>query len=146
MITDFHAGRVIGEQEFRTTMGRFASGLTVVASLDSAGEPAGRGSASWNRIEPTGRFGVSILAEEQQEVCAALGRRGADKFAGVSWQASAFGTVRIDGALATIDCRIESIRSAGDHVVVIGEVADLAVREDGEPLLYFRSSYGRAAR
>lgn len=147
-----------------STMSRFASGLTVVAGLDQKGEPAGLtcqsfsslsvepplvlvciglASRSWAQTEPTGRFGISILAEEQQEVCPALGRRGADKFDSVPWCVSPSGSVYIKGALATIDCRIGAIHKAGDHLVVIGKVRDLAIREDGAPLLFYRGSYGK---
>jgi 3-hydroxy-9,10-secoandrosta-1,3,5(10)-triene-9,17-dione monooxygenase reductase component len=160
------AGRTTDEHEFRTTMSRFASGLTVVAGLDQNGEPAGltcqsfsslsiepplilvclgKASRSWAQIEPTGRFGVSILAEEQQEVCATLGRPAADKVDVVPWRASRNGSVYIEGALAVIDCEIGAIHEAGDHLVVIGEVVDLAVGEDGAPLLFYRGSYSKGA-
>ncbi|WP_231335696.1 flavin reductase family protein [Actinomadura graeca] len=155
----------ISQDDFRTTMSRFASGLTVVAALDEAGLPAGltcqsfaslsldpplilvcvgRGSSSWARIEGTGRFGVSILAEQQRDVCVSLARRAEDKFDSVPWRPSPYGTVHIEGALATIDCRIGTVHEAGDHLVVIGDVLDLAVRDEGTPLLYFRGRYGKA--
>jgi 3-hydroxy-9,10-secoandrosta-1,3,5(10)-triene-9,17-dione monooxygenase reductase component len=165
-ITGPEPGRTIDQHEFRTTMGSFASGLTVVAGLDETGQPAGLtcqsfsslsiepplilvciglGSTSWARIEPTGRFGVSILAEEQKEVCAALGRRAEDKFDSIRWHAGDNGSVYIKDALAAIDCRISAIHEAGDHLVVIGKVTDLHVREDGAPLLYYRGSYTKGA-
>ncbi|MFI2188318.1 flavin reductase family protein [Streptomyces sioyaensis] len=158
------ASRAIGPTEFRAAMGQFASGLTVVASLDASGNPVGlacqsfsslsldpqlvlvcigKGSTSWPRIARTGRFSVSILAADQQEVCAALGSRGPDKFQTIPWIATAHGTVRIDGALAAIDCRIHDIYEAGDHLVVIGKVLDLATRQDGDPLLFFRSAFAK---
>ncbi|MET1073757.1 MAG: flavin reductase family protein [Umezawaea sp.] len=161
----FARPRRIDQSEFRATMGRFASGLTVVASLDEDGDPAGltcqsfsslsvdpqlvlvcvgTGSTSWSRVERTGRFSVSILAEDQQDVCVALGRPVPTKFDGVGWHATDHGTVRVDGALAAVDCRIDAVHRAGDHLVVVGEVLDLAVREDGSPLLYFRGGYTRA--
>ncbi|POX57376.1 monooxygenase [Streptomyces sp. Ru71] len=146
---------------FRDVLGRFASGITVVAGLDD-GEPVGfacqsfaslsldpplvmlavgKSSTSWPRIERTGRFCVNILAEDQRDTCAALGRSGPDKFAHIPWSAGAYGTVRIDGALATVDCRLADVHQAGDHYIVTGEVIDLAAQEDGRPLLYFRSRY-----
>lgn len=163
--TTARAGRTIDQAEFRLAMSHFATGLTVVAGLDRNGEPAGltcqsftsvstdpqlvlicvgRGSTSWQRIEQTGHFTVSILAREQQHVSAVLGSGRADKFRQVPWHPSDHGTVRIDGALATIDARISAVHEAGDHNVVIGEVLDLSVSEDRTPLLYFRSAYGVA--
>lgn len=147
---------------FREVLGRFASGITVVAALDENGEPAGlacqsfaslsmdpplvmlcvgTSSSSWPKIRRAGRFGVSILAAEQRDVCAALGRKGADKFAGVEWELSTHGAVRIAGALATVDCALHTVHEAGDHYVVTARVLGLTAREDGTPLLYFRSDY-----
>ncbi|MEV6836983.1 flavin reductase family protein [Streptomyces sp. NPDC051133] len=146
---------------FRDVLGRFASGITVVAALDGE-EPVGfacqsfaslsldpplvmlsvgRTSTSWPRIERAGRFCVNILASDQREICAALGARGGRKFADVPWRASPHGGVRIDGALATVECRLADVHEAGDHYIVTGEVTALAAREDGRPLLYFRSRY-----
>ncbi|MFF8594490.1 flavin reductase family protein [Streptomyces sp. NPDC015220] len=154
-------GPRIAPAVFRDVLGRFASGITVVAGLD-AGEPVGfacqsfaslsldpplvmlavgRSSTSWPRIERAGRFCVNILAEDQQATCSALGRSGPDKFTGVPWSVTGHGTVRLDGALATVDCRLADVHEAGDHHIVTGEVLDLAAREDGHPLLYFRSRY-----
>lgn len=150
------------ETDFRTVLGSFASGLTVVAALDADGAPAGlacqsfsslsldpplvlvcvgRNSSSWPRVAATGRFGISVLAADQQEVCTALGRKSHEKFQNVPWYATEHGTVHIDGALAFIDCSIHAIHEAGDHLVVIGEVLDMSARHDGAPLLYFRSTY-----
>ena len=153
--------RLIDPAAFRDVLGRFASGITVVAALDE-GEPVGfacqsfaslsldpplimlsvgRNSSSWPRIQLAGRFCVNILAEDQQHVCTALGARGGEKFRAVPWQVSPHGTVLIDGALATVDCRLEAVHEAGDHWIVTGEVVALAAREHGRPLLYFRSQY-----
>ncbi|MFG2499510.1 flavin reductase family protein [Streptomyces sp. NPDC048441] len=147
---------------FREVLGRFASGVTVVAALDEHGEPAGLAcqsfaslsldpplvmlcvgttSSSWPKILRAGRFGVSVLADDQRDVCAALGRKGADKFAGVEWETSAHGAVRVAGALATLDCAPHAIHEAGDHYVVTARVLGLTAREDGRPLLYYRSDY-----
>ncbi|MEU5092739.1 flavin reductase family protein [Streptomyces sp. NPDC021356] len=146
---------------FRDVLGRFASGITVVAGL-AGGEPVGfacqsfaslsldpplvmlavgKSSTSWPRIERAGRFCVNILAEDQQATCAALGRSGPDKFTDVPWSVTEHGTVRLDGALATVDCRLADVHEAGDHHIVTGEVLDLAAQEGGRPLLYFRSRY-----
>ncbi|MFE7358109.1 flavin reductase family protein [Streptomyces sp. NPDC057543] len=145
---------------FRDVLSRFASGITVVAGLDDT-EPVGfacqsfaslsldpplvmlavgKASTSWPRIERAGRFCVNILAEDQQATCAALGRSGPDKFADVPWSVSEHDTVRIDGALATVDCHLADVHEAGDHYIITGEVVDLAA-QDGRPLLYFRSRY-----
>ena len=44
------------------------------------------------------------------------------------------------GALAYLECRLQSAQDAGDHTIFIAEVEDVVVRE-GEPLLFFRGKY-----
>ncbi|GAA3490055.1 hypothetical protein GCM10018987_41380 [Streptomyces cremeus] len=147
---------------FRDVLGRFASGITVVAALDEHGGPVGlacqsfaslsldpplvllcvgKSSSSWPRVERARRFGVSILADDQADTCAALGRRGSDKFAGIDWERTPNGAVRINNALATVDCELYAVHEAGDHYVITARVLDLDARPDGSPLLYFRSDY-----
>ncbi|MFF7501931.1 flavin reductase family protein [Streptomyces lavendulae] len=150
----------------RRVLGTFASGITVVAALGDDGRPAGlacqsfaslsldpplvllcvgKGSSSWPAVRAAGRFGVSILAEEQRAVCEALGRPGGDKFAGVAWEESAHGAVRVTGALATVDCALDTVHEAGDHYLVTARILELTAREGGSPLLYFRSDYATGA-
>uniref|UniRef100_A0AAU2JNJ4 Flavin reductase family protein n=1 Tax=Streptomyces sp. NBC_00049 TaxID=2903617 RepID=A0AAU2JNJ4_9ACTN len=151
---------------FREVLGTFASGITVVAALGEDGRPAGlacqsfaslsldpplvllcvgTASTSWPAVRAAGRFGVSILAEEQRDVCRSLGRRGGDKFDGVPWALSEHGAVRIPGALATVDCALETVHEAGDHYLVTARVLALTARDGGSPLLYFRSDYATGA-
>ncbi|MET9608977.1 flavin reductase family protein [Streptomyces sp. NPDC006512] len=151
---------------FREALGAFASGVTVVAAVGDDGRPAGlacqsfaslsldpplvllcvgKDSTSWPRVRAAGRFGVSILAEEQREVCEALGRPGEEKFAGIGWERSAHGAVRVAGALATVECALDTVHEAGDHWLVTARVLELAARDGGSPLLYFRSDYATGA-
>lgn len=159
--------RLIAPSEFRDVLGRFASGITVVATLDAdTMEPVGfacqsfaslsldpplvmlavgRNSTSWPRIERTGRFCVTILAEDQQTTCAALGRSGPDKFAGIGWSTGEHGTVRVDGALAHVECELQAVYEAGDHHLVTAHVVALDAGEDARPLLFYRSRYAVGA-
>ncbi|MER7396880.1 flavin reductase family protein [Streptomyces sp. NPDC000151] len=159
-------GTTVDPAGFRDVLGRFATGITIVAGLDEGGRPAGfacqsfaslsldpplvmlavgKASTSWPVIERAGRFCVNILAEHQRETCAAFGRSGPDKFAGVPWRTGEHRTVRIDGALAFVECELQAVYEAGDHHLVTARVLALDAREDGRPLLYFRSRYAVGA-
>ena len=46
----------------------------------------------------------------------------------------------LHGALAYLECRLDTAQDAGDHTISIAEVEDVVVR-DGNPLLYFRGNY-----
>lgn len=151
--------------KFRQVLGHFPTGVTVitaapegvpvgmaVGSFASVSlEPplvaffAGHGSSSWPKIQAAGSFCVNILAEDQEGVCRRFASKDVDKFAGLGWKPAGSGSPLIEGVVAWIDCDIESVLDAGDHVCVMGRVRDLDVAHDGGPLLFFRGGYGRFA-
>jgi 3-hydroxy-9,10-secoandrosta-1,3,5(10)-triene-9,17-dione monooxygenase reductase component len=154
---------VISPEHYRATLGHFCSGVTIVTSTSDDG-PAGltcqsfsalsldpplillcpgKGSTSWPKIEAAGAFCVNVLADAQEELCRGFAMKGTDKFAGVGWSPGPFtGAPVINDVLAWIECRLEQVVDAGDHVIAIGRVLDLQAK-DGRPLLFFRGGYGR---
>ena len=46
-------------------------------------------------------------------------------------------------ALAYIDCTIQDVHDAGDHVIVVGKVLELGVLSEEGPLLFYRGGYGK---
>ncbi|MFB7425194.1 flavin reductase family protein [Streptomyces hydrogenans] len=151
--------------EFRRVLGHFASGVTLVTTVDGAG-PTGfacqsfaslsldpplvafmvaRTSTTWPRIAAAGTFCVNILGADQGPLCRAFAVSGADKFAGVEWSpAPVTGAPRLPGSPAWIDCAITAVHTGGDHLVVVGRVEALGA-DDGhaEPLLFHRGRFGR---
>jgi len=100
-------------------------------------------STSWPRIADAGTFSVSLLAEDQQQVCRALSAKGEDKLSNVAWSESAWGTPHHDGSLAWFDCRIEQQFTAGDHVVVIASVLDMTPADGASaPLIFHGGRFG----
>ncbi|MCM1943751.1 MULTISPECIES: flavin reductase family protein [Streptomyces] len=151
--------------EFRRVLGHFASGVTLVTTVDGAG-PTGfacqsfaslsldpplvafmvaRTSTTWPRIAAAGTFCVNILGADQGPLCRAFAVSGADKFAGVEWfPAPVTGAPRLPGSPAWIDCAITAVHTGGDHLVVVGRVEALGADDgDAEPLLFHRGRFGR---
>lgn len=146
---------------FRRVLGNFATGVTVVTAPPGEGEtsPAGfacqsfsslsldpplvafmvgRTSATWPRIARAGVFCVNVLGAEQAELCRAFAVSGADKFAGVTYDAAPVsGSPRLAGTLAWIDCAIHAVHTGGDHLIVVGRVNDLGASDTDEPPLLF---------
>ncbi|WP_329240377.1 flavin reductase family protein [Actinoallomurus sp. NBC_01490] len=150
-------------QEMRRAMGSFASGVTVVTGLDE-GEPVGfacqafasvslepplvlfcadhRG-RTWPRIRAAGRFNVSVLAEDQGDVCARFGSAAGRKFDGLAWRESSWGTPVIEGTLLHVHCAVDAVYVAGDHDVVIGRVLALDLPgAERRPMVFFRGEFG----
>jgi flavin reductase (DIM6/NTAB) family NADH-FMN oxidoreductase RutF len=103
-------------------------------------------------------FAVNVLNEEGEE----LARRFADptktseeRFRGLDYRLGSTGNPLLNSALATVDCVVEKVVDAGDHVVVIGRVVDatangIALGEARPPrvwpLIYFDRNYARIER
>ena len=149
---------------YRSVLSHFATGVTIVTGMDHA-TPVGftcqsfsalsldppliwiapsRSSTSWPKIAAGGSFTVNVLAADQEDLCRQFSTSGVDKFAGVDFTLGVTGTPRIAGALATVDCTISQVTTAGDHFMVVGDVAALDARS-GMPLVYFRGGFGQFA-
>lgn len=149
----------------KQVMGSFCTGIAVITApgCDSDPRPAGmavqtfaslsldpplicfapaRSSSSWPRIRDAGRFAVSILAEDQRELSARFAASGTDKFAGVRWRPGGNGAPVLEGALAGVECDLETELPGGDHTIAIGRVTALPGPREAGPLLYFRRNYG----
>jgi flavin reductase (DIM6/NTAB) family NADH-FMN oxidoreductase RutF len=156
---------------FRTVMGHFVTGVTVVTALD-AQRPQGItvNALSSVSLEPplvmvaldrrrfitptvraARRFAVNILAEDQQALSDCFAGAdvtpGRDEFCGASWHAGETGLPLIDGAIASLECTVVETFSAGDHDLFIGRVDAMATEATNtDPLLYYRRRYLRIER
>lgn len=111
-----------------------------------------RTSTTWPRIARAGVFCVNILGAGQGDLCRAFAVSGADKFAGVEYDAAPVtGSPRLAGAPAWIDCVVHAVHTGGDHLIVVGRVEALGTGEgqaggDDEgaaaPLLFHRGAFG----
>ena len=148
--------------QFRAVLSHFATGVVVITGRDEDGQPVGmtaqsfmslsldpplilvcpsRTSTSWPRISGR-RFGVNVLSAGQSDVSAVFARSGADKFAEVEWDPGPNGMPLIAGAIAQLECDLESVHPGGDHHIAIGRVRTLAAADpEPVPLIFFRSHY-----
>jgi flavin reductase (DIM6/NTAB) family NADH-FMN oxidoreductase RutF len=152
-------------KQFRQALGMFATGVTVVTTIAPDGSPRGltansftsvslspplvlvcidRAAKSYTAFTQGNGFAINILSQDQRELSQRFASKAADKFAGVDWSKGANGAPILDGALAWLECRQWRWVTAGDHIVLIGEVVDLGVNP-GQPLAYFGSAYGAVA-
>lgn len=157
----------IDPDAFRSVLGRFASGITVITTIDANGHDLGmtvsafcsvslhppliqvcidRAASMFGALVTAEHFGVNVLSSEQE----ALSRRFSDndsehRFDGLGYARAENGVVLLEDALAHLECRVVSRCDAGDHMIFIGEV-ERASASAGSPLLYYRGGYTQLER
>jgi len=96
-------------------------------------------------IRESGTFSVNILASDQQDVAERFsgktGLKGEDRFVGSAWLNLATGAPILEGALASLDCRLSEQHVFATHSIFIGIVLGGQFRAEAQPLLYFRNDY-----
>lgn len=123
-------------------------GRTVTALLSLSAEPPAilvsitRDSALAAMIEEAQAFSVSVLAADQQSVADAFAGFGpAERFSAGQWDAWPSGQPRLDGAVATLDCRLSGAIEMDTHVLYAGIVLHTQTHPDRAPLLWHRRHY-----
>ena len=151
----------LGPDRFRSVMGHFATGVTVVTVATGDG-PVGmtanavcslslepllllvcfdNAARTLPAVRENGRFGVNVLGSDQEDLARlfASKRPEREKFADVAHTVHD-GIPVIEGVLAWVGCRLERLIPGGDHTIGIGAV-EAAEAGRGEPLLWLRGSY-----
>jgi 3-hydroxy-9,10-secoandrosta-1,3,5(10)-triene-9,17-dione monooxygenase reductase component len=150
------------DREFRDVLGHFCSGLTVIAAVVD-GQPVGmtcqsffsvsidpplvamclgKKSRTFPEIQRVGSLAVTVLSDDQQVISDTLSVSSDDKWLGVSWTPGLVtGHPILEGSLAALECDLERVVDAGDHVLVIGRVRHLSCDSSRSPLLFYRGNY-----
>ena len=156
-------------REMRAMMGRFATGVSVVAARHGpllAGMTANaiasisvdpplmmasisRRAETHVAIVGSHAFAVSVLSREQRPLaeCFAQPTTAAKlkAFCDADWHEAETGSPILEGALAYFDCRLTARHDGGDHTIFVGEIVAAGYRTDAEPLLWYGSDYRELA-
>jgi flavin reductase (DIM6/NTAB) family NADH-FMN oxidoreductase RutF len=162
--------RPIDAQDYREVLTRFATGVTVVTTLEQTGDGVqpwgttvnsftgisldpplvmvsiGRERSIHPIIERTGRFGVNILGEDSQVIsdcfAGAPSPLPRSAFCNADYGLGQAGLPVLGQAIAFVGCDVDRVIEAGDHTMYLGLVIETGCRDDvGWPLLYFRRRY-----
>ncbi len=148
----------------RDAMGHFATGVTVITSVDADGGPVGTTanavtslsldpplvlacfdlkSSTLEAIRGHGAFAVNVLGHRQHHLSANFARRGlAAVWDGVRHHRGPTGSPRLADVIAVIECTVEQRFPGGDHEIVVGRVRHVETNGDGAtPLLFWRGKY-----
>jgi flavin reductase (DIM6/NTAB) family NADH-FMN oxidoreductase RutF len=153
----------VTKDQFRSALGHFASGVTVVTSKCADGTHRGitvsaftslslepplvlvcidKRASLHDHLQEGGYFAVNILEEDQEVISRRFASKEPDRFEGLGYTEGINGSALLKDALAHIECRILHAYPGGDHTIFVGEVEATSVTE-GKPLAYFRGGYTR---
>jgi flavin reductase (DIM6/NTAB) family NADH-FMN oxidoreductase RutF len=158
------AGPAVDKATFFALMSAFPSGVTIVTTVDDAGQPRGltctavcslsadpplvlacldRRSHTLDAVRHSGRFVVNYLLAGRGDLANRFATTDPDKFSSVAWRPTAHGVPWLFAdSLACAECALVQEVAGGDHVIVVGRVEGGHVPPPGtQPLIYFRRSY-----
>lgn len=151
--------------ELRRAFGHFATGVTVVTTLDARGRRVGMTANSFASLslEPplvlwslansstnhaaflaARYFAIHVLAAGQDALARQFASRAGDRFAGVAVESGCRGVPLLADFHARFECEMHAQHEGGDHTIFVGRVLRVAERP-GEPLLFHRGRYAGVA-
>ena len=157
---------MVDSQVFREAWGKFATGVSVITTIQPDGHVHGMTAQGINSvsldpllvlvcighnrntyplISKARRFCINILNVDQQGIAEYFARPPEKREEGfhVPFSFTEKGSATIDDSLTFMDCRVVEEYVAGDHTIFIGEVDEVTVNDGSNPLLYFESKFGR---
>jgi flavin reductase (DIM6/NTAB) family NADH-FMN oxidoreductase RutF len=148
--------------DFRTALGMFATGVTIVTARGADGAPVGLTANSFNSVslepplvlwslarsagsmpafERGSHYAINILAADQHTLAERFASKALDRFADLAFRAGAGGAPILDGAAAVFECFNRSRYEEGDHVIFVGEVERCFARPGAQPLIFHGGRY-----
>jgi len=150
-------------RELRNALGSFATGVTIITTIDRDGKPTGMTANSFTSVslnpplvlwssslyaqslphfQASTHFCINILAYDQIELSNKFAKQSDDKFVDVEHYITEGRVPVIAGSAAHFECRNEFRHYGGDHIIFIGHVERFAYT-DKPTLLFGRGKYMR---
>lgn len=153
---------IVDPATYRSVLGNFASGVTVLTT--KAGDvPVGTTVSAFTalslvpplilvslgiksetlaHIKRAGFFSVNILSAGQGDLAKRFATSdGTAKFDGIPYHTGEHGAPLFEGASATLECDLDDCIRGGDHEILIGFVRSAAVAPELSPLVYYRGGF-----
>ena len=149
-------------RDFRSALGTFATGVTIITAVADDGKPYGLTCNSFASVslnpplvlwslgmysqglpvfQNASHFAVNVLGVSQQALAATFAKSTVDRFAGVDWTPGIGNAPLLAGSVAHFQCRSANRYYGGDHVIFLGAVEAYAYNKQ-EPLLFVRGGFG----
>lgn len=152
----------IDPREFRSALGCFPTGVTIITTLDPGGSCVGITANSFNSVSmdpplilfslgrkafsmraflSSDHFAVNVLSLEQAELSVRFAKPLEDKWASVPFESWDSGCPILPACAANFECRTEHTYDGGDHVIFVGRVIRMRHDPAVKPLLFHQGQY-----
>ena len=153
-------------RRFRSALGAFATGVTIVTTRDEQGRDIGLTANSFNSVSldppmvlwslaknarslpaflAATHFAVHVLAADQEDLSLRFATRGSEKFSGLDVERGASQVPLLRGCSARFQCRTAFRHEGGDHVIFVGAVESFD-HSDRQPLVFHGGRYALAVQ
>lgn len=148
-------------REFRTALGDYATGVTIITALDATGQAIGLTANSFTSVSldpplvlwsidndsplfdgfiQAEHYAVHVLRQDQQELAERFSDDDAARFAELTHESGIAGLPLLENYSTLLQCEVKSRHTEGDHVIIVGRVIGMS-NESAAPLLYHRGRY-----
>ncbi len=156
---------MLQETDYRKALSCFATGVTIVTTLDGEGTPVGLTVNSFNSVslDPAlvlwslkrtssnlenflncSSFCINVLSQDQEKLALQFATSGIEKFDGVEWRHAPSRAPRLNNCTAYFDCSLYDHHDGGDHVIFVGEVHEFGSRASRPPLMFVGGNFAAA--
>ena len=150
----------MNNKNLRNVLSKFATGVTIVSTIDDDGKPVGMTVNSFTSVsldpplvlwniginQPSydiflnaKGYSVSILSKNQRDICNLFSSSVDNKFNNIDFVLSDNGFPIIQKSLAWFDCLKWNNYPGGDHQILVGEVINFQANEN-DPLIFWNGS------
>jgi len=152
-------------RSLRDAFGQFATGVTVVTTVDAAGKPVGltansfasvslepalvswcvdKSSTRFREFAEAEYYSISVLTAEQEGLSNLFASRSWDDavFNDTTWYEGHHKVPQLPGCMARFHCKTEYVYEGGDHLIIVGAVEDYDI-DPQQPLLFVQGAYQR---
>ncbi len=162
------AGTGFDTRELRNAFGYFATGITVVTTLDSAGRAIGKTansfasvsldpplvlwclnkrSVTFEAFHASPHFVISVLGTKGEQISRRFASKGGHvvEEGNVATVPTKSGPPTFPDALAVFECETHARYDGGDHVILVGRVVrfEYATGKAPKPLVFYRGRLGK---
>lgn len=149
---------------FRKAMSQFASGVTLVTTLDCNGKLTGLTANAFTSVSldppmvlvcvdykartyrtlvSNGHFAIHFLRADQADLAKNFARRGLDRSKLCEWNTKSGRYAILSDYLVALECSLERHYEGGDHAILVSRVERIHMDDEQyDPLVFYNGEFG----